>query len=92
MFCLEYLFAEGWLSPAITMVINSVSPQNKGYAVSAVLFMETVAGTASNIILGALEEHYDAKNHKHLYGTILCNFVVFAYAGSIPFFLLAGYE
>ena len=54
--------------------------------------METVAGTASTMILGALEEHFDAKNNKELYGKILCDFVVFAYAGSIPFFILAGIE
>jgi len=44
---LEYLVAEGWVGPAITMVINVISPENKGFAVSAFLFCCTVAGTIS---------------------------------------------
>jgi MFS family permease len=44
---LEYLFAECWIGPAITMVVNTISPDNKGFAVSAFLFFATVAGTIS---------------------------------------------
>ena len=54
MLALEYLFAEGWVGPAITMVVNTISPRNKGFAVSAFLFCCTVAGTVSNLILGFL--------------------------------------
>ena len=59
---------------------------------SAVLLAETIAGTLSNILLGAIEEHYDAKNNKGLYGDLLCYFVVFSYVGSLPFFWMAGVE
>lgn len=54
MLALEYLFAEGWVGPAITMIVNTISPDNKGFAVSAFLFMATVAGTISVALLGAL--------------------------------------
>ena len=51
---LEYLFAESWIGPAITMVINTISPENKGFAVSAFLFFATIAGMISTTTLGAL--------------------------------------
>lgn len=28
---IEYLVAESWTSPAITMLLNTISPENKGY-------------------------------------------------------------
>ena len=51
---LEYLVAECWVSPAITMVMNTISVENKGFAVSAYLFCCTVAGTLSTWLLGKL--------------------------------------
>lgn len=90
MFGLEYLVAECWEGPAVTMVVNTISPENKGFAVSAYLLIATISGTAATFILEALYNYYDAENNKHLYGQILCGFVVFSYAGSVPFFYLAG--
>ena len=87
---LEYLFAESWLGPSITMVINTASPKNKGFAVSAYLFFATVAGTIATELLGVLQQYYNAKDHPELYGYILFAFVLFSYAGSIPFMWLAG--
>ena len=87
---LEYLFAESWLGPSITMVINTISPKNKGFAVSAYLFFATVAGTIATELLSVLQTHFDAKHHPPLYGYILFAFVLFSYAGSIPFMWLAG--
>jgi len=87
---LEYLFAEGWVGPAITMIVNTVTPQNKGFAVSAFLFTATAAGSLSNFLLGTLLDRYDAKSNPALYGHFLCGFVVFSYLGSLPFFWLAG--
>ena len=87
---LEYLLAECWIGPAITMIVNTISPSNKGFAVSAFLFFATVAGTISTELLGVLQSKYDAKNNPEYYGWILCNFVVGAYGASIPFFYLAG--
>ena len=86
----EYLFAECWSSPAITMLINAISPENKGFAVSAYLFFTTISGTISTFLLGQFIQTYDLKDHKERYGYILCAFVFFAYLGSGPFFFLAG--
>jgi len=87
---LEYLFAESWLGPSITMVINTISPENKGFAVSAYLFFATVAGTIATELLGVLQTHFEAKTHPSRYGYILFFFVLFSYGGSIPFMWLAG--
>jgi MFS family permease len=86
----EYLFAECWSSPAITMLINAISPENKGFAVSAYLFFTTISGTISTFLLGQFSETWDVKNYPARYGYILCAFVFFSYLGSIPFFYLAG--
>lgn len=87
---LEYFFAESWIGPAITMVLNTISSKNKGFAVSAFLFFATIFGTISTALLGQLNIAYDAKNNPKYYGYILAYFVVIPYACSIPFFWLAG--
>lgn len=87
---LEYLTAECWIGPAITMVINTISPANKGFAVSAFLFFATIAGMISTTTLGALQDHYEAKTNPQYYGWILACFVVIPYAISLPFFYFAG--
>jgi hypothetical protein len=51
----EYLVAENWVSPAITMILNTISPSNKGYGVSAFLFFATIAGTISTYLCGLLQ-------------------------------------
>lgn len=70
MLALEYLFAEGWVGPAITMVVNTISPENKGLCVGAYLFCCTFGGTLSPIIYNKLVDHYEAskEENKHLYG------------------------
>lgn len=65
---LEYFFAESWIGPAITMVIDTISPENKGFAVSAFLFFATIFGTISTTILGKINVAMDAKNHPEIYG------------------------
>ena len=90
---LEYLVAECWLSPCITMLLNTISPANKGFAVSAFLFAATIAGTISTALAGAIGSAYNTtkdENNYYLNGWILCGFVIFSYGGSIPFMLLAG--
>ena len=90
---LEYLVAECWLSPCITMLLNTISPENKGFAVSAFLFAATIAGTISTALAGAIGSAYSTttdKENYYLNGWILCGFVIFSYGGSIPFMLLAG--
>ena len=50
MLALEYLTAENWIAPAITMLINTISPENKSFAVSAFLFFCTIGGTIATAI------------------------------------------
>lgn len=86
----EYLVAECWTGPAITLLINAISPQNKGFAVSAYLFFATLSGTLSTFLLGQFSDSYQLTLYPERYGYILCAFVFFSYLGSIPFFYLAG--
>ena len=72
------------------MVISTISPENKGLAVSIYLFCVTIAETISTALLGWLLKYFDAQSHKEMYGYILCAFVTFSYIGSVPFFYLAG--
>jgi hypothetical protein len=72
------------------MLINAISPQNKGFAVSAYLFFTTLAGTLSTYLLGEFIDDFEVKQHPERYGYILCAFVWFSYLGSIPFFFLSG--
>lgn len=87
---LNYLFAESWGSPAITMLMDVTSLQNIGFAISAYLFMTTLSGMAATTALGIVQDKLNAREHKELYGTTLCYFIMFSYLGSIPFFYLAG--
>lgn len=50
MLALEYLSAENWIAPAITMLVNVISAENKSFAVSAFLFFSTVGGTIATAI------------------------------------------
>jgi len=43
------------------MLINAISPDNKGFAVSAYLFFTTISGTISTFLLGLFAETYDLK-------------------------------
>ena len=86
----NFLFGAGFLGPAVTMVINTVSPENKGFAVNAFLFFATMAGLISTTIFGVLADSYDAKNNPKYYGYLLSFFVVIPGMLSIPFFYLAG--
>ena len=72
------------------MLINGISPENKGFAVSAYLFFTTISGTISTILLGQFSETFDVTQYPERYGYILCAFVFFSYLGSVPFFFLAG--
>jgi MFS family permease len=89
---LEYLVAESWIGPAITMVLNTISPENKGFAVSAFLFFATISGTISTWALGKINNvyHADTPGNEKYYGYFICYWVAIPYALSIPFFYLAG--
>merc|ERR1719498_1602152 len=89
---LEYLVAESWIGPAITMVLNTISPQNKGFAVSAFLFCATIFGTISTAVLGKVATAMEASKNPEWYGYLLCYWVAIPYLLSRPFFYLAGKE
>ena len=50
MLALEYFCAENWIAPVIAMILNTVSPDNKGGIVGAFLFFSTVGGTIANAL------------------------------------------
>ena len=97
---LEYLFAESWFSPAIAMVLNTISPENRGFAVSVYIFTCTIAGTLATWLLGLLSAKYVGEMtnddgtkspiHPEYFGYILFYFILISYGGSLPFFILAG--
>ena len=90
MLALEYLCAENWIAPAITMLMNTISAENKGFGVSAFLFFCTLGGTLATGIAQPLFNHFDVKNNSGRSGQILCVLVLISYLGSVPFFFLAG--
>lgn len=59
MLALEYLCAENWIAPAITMLLNTISTENKGFGVSAFLFFCTLGGTLATAVAQPLFNHYD---------------------------------
>ena len=104
---LEYLVAESWFAPAIAMILNTISPENKGFAVSAFVYLSTMSGTLGTWVCGFLSDRfvdtvttYDVISKKdttvatnpEMYGKILTIMIIISYGGSIPFFWLAGRE
>ena len=63
MIALEYLVAENWIAPAMAMILNTVSTKNKGFAVSAFLFITTIAGTIATLLLNYLILSFNAKEN-----------------------------
>lgn len=53
---LEYLVAESWFAPAIAMILNTISPENKGFAVSAFVYLSTMSGTLGTWLCGFLSD------------------------------------
>ena len=90
MLALEYLCAENWIAPAITMLLNTISTENKGFGVSAFLFFSTLGGTLATAVAQPLFNHYDVEDNPGRSGRILCVLVLISYLGSLPFFFLAG--
>ena len=87
---LNYVFAEAWGSPTITMLQDVTPNETMGFSISAYLFMTTISGMIATASLGQVQIWVDAENNIDQYGYTLCYFTVISYAGSIPFFWLAG--
>ena len=86
----NYMFAEAWVSPAITMLLDSASPKNSGFAVNAFFFFCTLAGTLSTFSLQYLNKYLDADHNPCIYGYTLATYCLVSYLGSVPFFWMAG--
>lgn len=63
MLAVAYLISEGWFAVSLTMILNTISPENKGFAVSVLLFFFNISGTVGTALFGYLENIYDAKLH-----------------------------
>ena len=87
---IKYLFAESWLSPAITMMQNTTKPSKQGNMISANIFYKTNAGMFATFLCGLLSFHFNAKTNPIMLGKILIGILSVSFAGSIPFFYLAG--
>ena len=89
---LEYLFAECWIGPTITMILGVVSNKNKGFAVGAFLFFASIFGMIATSVMGSISEKQDTKTHPSRAGYILVISVCCGYGLSLPFFLIAGWK
>lgn len=72
------------------MVLNTITPSNKGYAVSTFMLFTTLSGTFSSWLLGKLAISYNVDDNPGRYGYILFIFVCISYGGALPFFWMAG--
>lgn len=89
---IKYLLAECWMSPAITMMQNTVKPEESGSIVSAHLFYLTVSGCFSTVILGQLANWLGAAANPSIYGKLIFIFSIIGYLGSLPCFYKGGQE
>ena len=87
---INYLFAEAWGSPAITMLQDSVDPSQIGFCISSFMFFNTMAGMIGTAILGQLQIKLDAENNIEVYGNSLFIFMMISYIGCVPFYYLSG--
>lgn len=87
---IKFMVSEQWMSPAITMMQNTVKPREQGSIVSAHLFYMTVVGCASTVVLGACANIFGAATNPAVYGKLIWIWSMVGYLGSIPTFFKAG--
>ena len=61
MLFLLYLLAEGWMSPAVSMIQVSIDVRYKGVAMGVFLFATSLTGTAATLIVGVMDTKYHVK-------------------------------
>ena len=49
---INYIFAEAWGSPTITMLQDVTPNENIGFSISAYLFLTTISGMFATALLG----------------------------------------
>lgn len=86
----KFLFSEGYMAPTLTMMQNTVKPDQQGSIVSAYLFFLTVAGCMSSVLIGQLANVFGAAANPFIYGKLIFAGSLVGYLGSIPAFWLAG--
>ena len=87
---LKFLTTEGYMAPTITMMQNTVKPENQGSVVSAYLCFLTMAGCASTVLLSQLCQIFGAASNPAVYGKLVYAFSTIGLVGSVPAFYLAG--
>jgi len=86
----SYLVSECWMSPAVTMMQNTVKPEQTGSVVSGFLFYLTIAGCISTVVLNYFANLLGAPGAPHIYGKLIFAWSLFGYLASIPCFWIAG--
>ena len=61
MLFLLYLLAEGWMSPAVSMIQVSIDVRYKGVAMGVFLFATSLTGTAATLVVGVMDTKYHVK-------------------------------
>ena len=51
---LEYLLAEGWMSPSVAMIQATIDVRFKGVAMGIFLFATAIFGTIGSFVIGQL--------------------------------------
>jgi MFS family permease len=64
----KLLLSEGWVSPSITMIQDTVSAKKQGSVVSGFLFFMTIAGTFGTVSLGQVANMLGAAKNPAIYG------------------------
>ena len=85
----NYLIAEAWASPAITMLLDS-SKGNPGFTVNVYFLFATAGGALSTAILNALNKTQQNTARPIVYGDNLCYAMLISYIGCSPAFFMAG--
>ena len=58
MLFLLYLLAEGWMSPAVSMIQISIDVRYKGVAMGVFLFATSLSGTAATLVVGVMNTDF----------------------------------
>mmetsp|Transcript_3752 Transcript_3752/g.6401 ORF Transcript_3752/g.6401 Transcript_3752/m.6401 type:complete len:120 (-) Transcript_3752:87-446(-) len=90
MLAFNYLIAECWASPTITMLQDTTKNSNQGFAINSYLLFATLCGALSTFLLDRINYHFDTDNNPQIFGDALAGLLLFSYLGSVPFFWLAG--
>ena len=85
------IFLSGsYFAPAISMMQNSVSPQNSGYVVASYGLVSTLAQTIAPIIFSFFGSYFDIKSNPHLFGPLIAAGIGVPYLISSIFYWRAG--